>query len=86
MNCDTCSSTACTDCSVGYYIASTLCSACSSNCDECTDNTICTQCAATFFLYKDKCEKPCPAKTYPATTTCEGTCFKYFWEKKIILK
>jgi len=52
------------ECGESYYKVETpkkICTKCSSDCAECTTNTVCTKCADEFFLTKAKtCIAACP--------------------------
>ena len=53
------------ECPVGYYTFTdggghAWCIECESNCDSCSDDTTCTECAPGFYLLDDDCVEYCP--------------------------
>ena len=47
-----------------------LCRSCSTGCINCLNNTVCRNCSAAFFLYKDQCILSCPPGTYKSSNIC----------------
>jgi hypothetical protein len=53
-----------TSCSVGYFSSSSVCTACSSNCQTCISSTNCTNCSSNYVV--------------TPTNTCGTTCPTYY--------
>lgn len=53
-DCDNCSETSgipqCLDCVVGKFLNSTSCANCPANCDTCTNENTCTDCANLYYV------------------------------------
>lgn len=77
----------CIDCSKGFLINGECkekcpegtrpvfnpnkCIPCPEGCASCSSDDVCDKCEEGWFLYKDKCVKPCPDGTYPKDGKCK---------------
>jgi hypothetical protein len=50
------------ECEGGQWINGDTCEACESNCDGCSDNATCTDCADNYYLLDENCVSSCPAE------------------------
>lgn len=74
-NCLQCSSTntqLCSICASGYFVNSTVCSACPTSCLSCTSSTSCTSCQVGYTLPQGVETGPCLLCVAPCLT-CSGT-------------
>ena len=80
FECTSCNINGCIQCNSSYYLASgAICTPCSSNCQNCTNSTYCSQCLPDFYLFNSSCLSYC---TPPSLWTNEtnitngkGRCF-----------
>lgn len=63
-------------CPSGYYISSSICAACMSNCINCTSYNTCTSCQTFYSLYNFQCISVCPISTVSITNniTLQSVC------------
>jgi len=63
-------------CPSGYYSSSPICTACMSNCINCTAYNTCTACQSSYSLYNFECISVCPIKTISITnsSTFQSAC------------
>jgi len=64
-------------CPTGYYSASNLCAACSSNCAQCTSSTRCLYCYLPYLLSNQSGSSLCVSSCPPSTIASIGATFSY---------
>ena len=61
----------CQPCFPGYYSRNSQCALCPSVCRVCESTTVCTECAAGYYMEGTYCVNPCPDNKVPNGTVCD---------------